>query len=91
MNKELQQQLRDAGYTEDFNLSELIEACNGKFANLKDSSKVVLGGEFWWAEGGGEPKKCDYCGHIKDANHTMVQGKTPEEAVANLWLALNKK
>lgn len=60
-------------------LSELIEACGEEFLSL-DSPRVDGIGE-WCAVGTlGENQL------YREAN-----GQTPEEAVANLWLALNKK
>lgn len=57
-------------------LSELIEACGNKFAclTLNHVSKN------WWADGIDPDEK----GCIPGI------GSTPEEAVAKLWLALNK-
>ncbi len=56
-------------------LEELIEACGGKFALLERVSE-----ELWVA---------DY--HDKELNCHTVEGSTPSEAVANLWLILNEK
>ena len=56
-------------------LSELIEACGGKIFGLQRNDK----GWSAWAK-------------FPDAEETPEQyGVTPEEAVARLWLALNKK
>ncbi len=59
-------------------LSELIEVCGDRFGSLS----LFHGGEGWIAEsfedGGIVSVKTDFY-------------KTPEEAVANLWLELNKK
>lgn len=56
-------------------LSELIEACGEKFGMLRSP----LGQRKWTAQGdGGE-------------SLVFTEGSTPEEAVARLWLALNKK
>jgi hypothetical protein len=64
-------------------LSELIEACGGK--------KIILWEENgWYATMYGEEEyvsgKC-----IDDTFYDAQEGPTPEEAVARLWLALNKK
>ncbi len=61
-------------------LSELIEACGEKFEeliNLKDK---------WICYGGGK----DIIKGVEQW-HAFGEGSTPEEAVANLWLELNKK
>ena len=57
-------------------LSELIEACGGGFQKLE---KVETWSAYWC------PKDDDGSG-LK-----IESGKTPEEAVANLWLELNGK
>lgn len=53
-------------------LSELIEACGGKFklVELIDKNEWLACGDYY---------------------RTYGEGTTPEEAVARLWLALNKK
>lgn len=57
-------------------LSELIEACGLRFAELKKFS---------------EKNYTAICYAIKVGDTTMMcEGSTPEEAVAQLWLALNK-
>lgn len=57
-------------------LSDLIEACGD------DLSHIKKWGGYWWA----------VCHTIEDANgnNPEEQGKTPEEAVANLYLVINK-
>lgn len=63
-------------------LSELIEACGNRFFGFFRCTAHSNGGYCWKAEA------VDSMGNIDD----LVQsGETPEEAVANLWLALNKK
>ena len=57
-------------------LSELITSCGEKF------SKLSLIGTAWFSEGFE-----DYDKGLKEVG----AGSTPEEAVANLWLELNKK
>ena len=57
-------------------LSELIEACGERFSNLANFGEE---NEPWIARSVGYP------------NSIRTRGSTPEEAVANLWLALNKK
>lgn len=64
-------------------LSELIEACGERFAGI-EKDPVVRGAEEWsaaaWVELEGD-----------DGRQVSEFGPTPEEAVARLWLALNKK
>jgi|SRR6185369_16818238 len=97
MTYELAKQLKDAGFPQKQlklvdayeqalekeqvyipSLSELIEACADKFDSLCRNRRGLLGHEFvvWIAY------------HSDSATQTG-DGKTPEEAVAKLWLALN--
>lgn len=65
-------------------LSELIESCGTNFDTLTLSTKqtgYAQVSDWWYATA-----KCD-----KDAIPPMAEGETPEEAVANLWLALQHK
>lgn len=65
-------------------LSELIEACGDYFQNLrhlKSWSRTVESGG-WRARG---------FTFASPHHHKTINGKTPIEAVANLWLALNEK
>jgi len=73
-------------------LSELIEACGDEFLSVKMHKKMI------WHSDKGENEyvfmywiaRADYKkAVITPAIETI--GGTPEEAVANLWLALNKK
>ena len=60
-------------------LSELIEACGEDFDNLTKGRFIKKG----WM--------CNYA-HDDQANEDWnSEGSTPEEAVANLWLELNKE
>lgn len=60
-------------------LSELIEACGEEFDTLQNAKGTWLALSYTNAgEEDAEPK-------------IWTQGKTPEIAVANLWLVLNKK
>lgn len=61
-------------------LSELIEACGEGFRNLQRS---VIDERLWL---------CNYDnGNAEDTYESWeAEGTTPEEAVARLWLALNK-
>jgi hypothetical protein len=97
MNYELAKQLKDAGYPQDAaqhavwkhpamtgyeneewaatpTLSELIEACGNRFEALRRCEDGV------------------FCADtaIEGRLVTPGQGDTPEEAVARLWLALNR-
>lgn len=105
MNYELAQKLKDAGFplkcttytTNDFVfgvavkdgenvlyplLSELIEACGENFLDL---IRTVSWGEVKWvASGRKEDGRRFPTFQVKDFS-------TPEEAVAELWLAINKK
>lgn len=58
-------------------LSELIEACGDKFMDLRYKQL-----------GDNPPWYC--CGNNLGGTHCLA-GRTPSEAVARLWLALNKK
>lgn len=87
MNYELAKKLKDAGYTNyskcwsgtddspNPTLSELIEACDNCGLALFERNHL------WeaYSEWGGD-----------DYTH-FGKGSTPDEAVANLWIALNKK
>lgn len=79
MGTTLKQQLKDAGYDGLFDLTSLLEAC-GKDFRLQNSNPSL-----WQADNCGDFNQWD-----KD-EHTFGTGLTPEEAVANLWLALHKK
>lgn len=59
-------------------LSELIEACGDLFQVL-------------WKRSDGWITKCWSGGDDKMFNFHEALGSTPEEAVAKLWLAINKK
>lgn len=62
-------------------LSELIEVCGDKFGALQHQR--VLDAQTWLAYSANIENKLGIESHI------VQQGDTPEEAVANLWLALN--
>lgn len=67
-------------------LSELIEACGDGFRSLANPV-----GDEWFAESQyPSVKKCGECDQLKN-HHDLFHANTPEEAVAKLWLALNKK
>lgn len=106
MNYELAKKLKDAGFPmkETFSgidqlpsgnrayydqehkisptLSELIEACGDKFEYL---NRVHGGTDSWFAG-----TQDDYAG-TEMSIFQGEKGSTPEEAVANLWLDLNRK
>ena len=57
-------------------LSELIEACGNEFSRLTRNKDLM--GIFWRAVS-------------SSGIYSSIISNTPEEAVANLWLELNKK
>lgn len=61
-------------------LSELIEACENTFKALEFSQDDMRSWHAYYEEDGNA-----------DPNSWSGFGSTPEEAVARLWLALNKK
>ena len=63
-------------YLKDPSLLELIEACGGRYFAL------VQDGYGWKAFNNPDPQS---------TTHLCGYGPTPEEAVAKLWIALNKK
>ncbi len=66
-------------------LSELIEACGENFLNLHK-------GVSWWATGVHTEDIMEVLtGQFPKGKPIEVRGSTPEIAVANLWLELNKK
>ena len=58
-------------------LEELIEACGDEFRGLEVGD--------WPAE------DKSHIWYAKSKSQVIAEGSTPEEAVANLWLELNKK
>ncbi len=62
-------------------LSELIEACEWHFHSLHQAEGLY--GTVWIATVAWDSRKMLTGDHFRE-------GKTPEEAVARLWLALNK-
>lgn len=62
-------------------LEELIEACGEDFDLIRrEELESWLGGTRWCC-----------MGNPDDYGINQYYGSTPEESVANLWLALNKK
>lgn len=100
MNYELAKKLKDAGFPSQCweitqcigaecnamtpSLSELLESCGERFRKM---SFHKHGKPHWEVQARGL-KKEDGRSSEKDIHST---GSTPEEAVANLWLELNKK
>ncbi len=101
MKYELQTLLEEAGFPSgkdneaDFDenriwvepsLSELIEACGDSFQRLQKHHKV------FYATSNAKitTEKCPITGFY-GAQEIVVKGNTPEEAVAKLWLEINKK
>lgn len=95
MNYELAKELKDAGFkyktiTHDENkrklptLSELIEACGDGLHSIRRGQWKGRGN--WMAS----RDDVDEVGNSFPVE-PVGTGKTPEEAVAKLWLALNKK
>ncbi len=96
MNYELVKKLKESGFPQPYqrvpkqfleeakksfydpNLSELIKACGKKFGSLE---KVKIG---WRAKSWNTLYK-------DEIPPILCIEKTPEEAIANLWLKLNKK
>lgn len=104
MNYELAKELKDAGFPQiyhyddqgrriDFRalevvalptLSELIEACGEEFNMVNVTANADQVNKKWHALAG-------YVMELSDAlTNTHTFGATPEEAVARLWLALNR-
>ena len=74
------------------NLSELIEACgNGIFNLLRQSQFHQQETGFKWKATFADVSKMEGLS-VSEAERIMVDGlgSTPEEAVVNLWLLLNK-
>lgn len=74
-----QNELRRAGYKGDFELSRLIEACGRP---LWFESNVGIRGD--------EPEEIWVAGRYRGMGEKFGTGLTPTEAVAKLYLALNK-
>ena len=73
MNYKLTKQLKDSGYKGEFNLSSLIDACGNNIDVIERNR-----GE--WHTDNGE---------MDNDKYIEAWGKTPEEAVAKLWLKLH--
>lgn len=64
-------------------LEELIDACGWRFACL---GKSLGNKDDWYACAGGNYKESD-----NELKYDLLrEGKTPSEAVANLWLAIKE-
>ena len=69
-------------------LSELIDACGNRFGGILTIEEHPMGK--WGAMN--SVARSRMCHDLKYTfDRGVYIGKTPEEAVANLWLALNKK
>jgi hypothetical protein len=85
MNNELRQELIEAGYVGDFDLSSLVRACGDKFDGIVPGNTIGFIAP---------PRLLD-----KDMSNPYIQEYlynspvfyTKEEAVAHLYIALNKK
>jgi len=71
-------------------LSELIEACEGRITSLefKINGVVAKGVIFYGQKYADEVFTKE---NMQPDEYFLTTGSTPEEAVANLWLSLNKK
>ena len=89
MNYEIAKQLKEAGFPFHHpeskwseyifpSLPELIEACGGCLSHIKKHNGN------WWAV-----SHCGHTEHEPGGNNLEENARTAEEAVANLWLALN--
>lgn len=100
INYELAKRLKDAGFPNDWEsrcghcgydngsnfptLSELIDACGDSSFSLNGYNRNKNAPyEEYWKAGTWHP--------TIDQQWVLGEGKTPEEAVANLWLSFNKK
>ena len=88
-------------------LSELIEAIGEDFLKLESFNNAKKGGKLEWRAyptiKAGRVIKCEKCGSYRGTDHATTEqgeptrfwdsydGETPEIAVANLYLELNKK
>jgi hypothetical protein len=77
MNEDILLKLRESGYKGNTDLSSLLEACGEKIESLEREDSNWLA----WSNGNFESS-------LESDPHF---GSTPEEAVAKLWLALNRK
>lgn len=77
LKENLQKQLRESGYIAEFDLSSLVESCGDKFRGLEIGDWMEEDNSKLW--------------YAKSKDEIIIQCSTPEEAVANLWLELNKK
>jgi hypothetical protein len=68
-------------------LSELIEACGDKFESLYKVYGITASAKSSGKAGGYEAIAVQV---NEFSEHQWEWGKTPEEAVAKLWLSLNK-
>ncbi len=105
MDYKLAKELKEAGFPfpwedgdggkfiEHPTLSELIEACGEEFDCLERNTNLMATSEgvvAWAATGSPIVQECPEC-KLDVFQDRITMGKTPEEAVARLWLKLQKK
>ena len=97
MNYELAKKLKDAGFP-DKKVGEIVEYPEGKAFGIPNLSELIeaLGDVYFsLSNHSGDQGWCatlnDHFCSPMDIQKYHGHGKTPEEAVANLWLELNKK
>lgn len=97
MNYELAKQLKENGYIGAVDLSSLVEACGDRFRWLgrrqitfNRRGKTIETRIEWESQAKGIKTKTDK-GLSSTKDIKIFHCETPEEAVAKLWLELNKK
>ena len=100
MKYELAKQLKDAGFPQRWGNSQTIDGCvydrpSKNRAHVPDLSELIAGcGDGFHhlkQREGVDPHNKWEAGGGKDNHYALLYGDTPEEAVANIWLALHKK
>ena len=96
MNYEQAKQLKDAGFPipkEAENIMEMEESFDGKMIAPTLSELIEACGEDFFALKVYHEPDVEWVAMLRESTDDLSQtfGKTPEEAVAKLWLALNKK
>ena len=103
MNYELAKELKEAGFPQDLNNgyyltdlgitpyspTQLIDPSKAAYIPTLEELIEACGDEFALLEFG--TRQAGWCAQSSIANDHVGFGKTPTEAVARLWLALNKK
>ena len=91
MTYEICKQLKDAGFPQNFveGRKAIVKSNNNDYCFEPTLSELIeaCGEEFYalWVRGDNTWFAC------KDMGDIGAEGSTPEESVAKLWLALNKK